>query len=425
MSPVITGPGSSTGATSAISVAENTKAVHTFTASETVTWSIASGADGSKFAISSTGALSFVQAPDYESPADNGTNNTYEVAVVATDAAGNASTQTVTITVTNIIEAGVIVTPVDGSLLEDPTGGPAFNGSFDVVLSHKPLANVVLALSSSDLTEGTVQSSVTFTPQNWNFPQRITVNMVDDLIGDGAQSFTIETGDVTSSDADYNSLGAADVADVAMTTQNNDPPGIVWELLSSTNRTTEAGGTVVIGFKLLSQPAVAGADVTIPLSLTDASEGSLSSVSSVTIKYADWNNSASNTVTITGIDDNALDGDIVYSMVTGVPSSTDPDYNALLASDVADVELVNADVTAPNPPVVAPSNGTVVTGTAEANSSVIISMTSGGTTTTATVQTDGSGNFSYTPATALANGTTVTATAYALLLAMSGEPHSA
>ena len=98
-------------------------------------------------------------------------------------------------------------------------------------------------------------------------------------------------------------------------------------------------------------------------------------------------------------------------MVTGDPSSTDPGYDALIASDVADVELVNADVTAPNPPVVAPSNGTVVTGTAEANSSVIISMTSGGTTTTATVQTDGSGNFSYTPATALANGTTVTATA--------------
>ena len=105
VSPVITGPGSSTGLTSAISVAENTTAVHTFTASETVTWSIASGADVSKFAISSTGALSFVQAPDFESPTDNGTNNTYEVAVVATDAAGNASTQTVTITVTNVNEA--------------------------------------------------------------------------------------------------------------------------------------------------------------------------------------------------------------------------------------------------------------------------------------------------------------------------------
>ncbi|MFN6386959.1 MAG: cadherin repeat domain-containing protein, partial [Bacteroidota bacterium] len=163
VSPVITGPGPSTGLTSTKSVAENTTAVHTFTANETVTWSIPSGADKSKFAISSTGALSFVQAPDFESPTDNGTNTTYEVAVVATDAAGNASTQTVTITVTNIIEAGVIVTPVDGSLLEDPTGGPAFNGSFDIVLSHKPLANVELALSSSDLTEGTVQSSVTFT----------------------------------------------------------------------------------------------------------------------------------------------------------------------------------------------------------------------------------------------------------------------
>ncbi|MFN6387441.1 MAG: cadherin domain-containing protein, partial [Bacteroidota bacterium] len=108
VSLVITGPGSSTGVTSAISVAENTTAVHTFTANETVTWSIPSGADKSKFAISATGALSFVQAPDYEIPTDNGTNNTYEVAVVATDAAGNASTQTVTVTVTDVDESPVI-----------------------------------------------------------------------------------------------------------------------------------------------------------------------------------------------------------------------------------------------------------------------------------------------------------------------------
>jgi gliding motility-associated-like protein len=123
VSPVITGPGSSTGLTSAISVAENTTAVHTFTASETVTWSIASGADVSKFAISSTGALSFVQAPDFESPTDNGTNNTYEVAVVATDAAGNASTQTVTITVTNVNEAPTDIALSASSVAENAATG--------------------------------------------------------------------------------------------------------------------------------------------------------------------------------------------------------------------------------------------------------------------------------------------------------------
>lgn len=103
--PTITGPGGATGATSSISVAENQTAVHTFTANESVTWDLNGGADVALFAInSSTGALTFISAPNYESPADADTNNTYVVGVRATDAAANATTQTVTVTVTDVDE---------------------------------------------------------------------------------------------------------------------------------------------------------------------------------------------------------------------------------------------------------------------------------------------------------------------------------
>ena len=101
--PTITGPSSATGATSAKSIAENSTAVHTFTANESVTWS-KSGTDGSFFSIASNGDLT-ITARDFESPADSGTNNTYEVVVTATDAMGNAKNQTVTITITNVNEA--------------------------------------------------------------------------------------------------------------------------------------------------------------------------------------------------------------------------------------------------------------------------------------------------------------------------------
>jgi serralysin len=64
------------------SVAENTTAVMTVTATDadlpaqTLTYSIVGGADAAKFAInSSTGALSFATAPDYEVPTDAGSNN--------------------------------------------------------------------------------------------------------------------------------------------------------------------------------------------------------------------------------------------------------------------------------------------------------------------------------------------------------------
>ncbi len=93
--PAITGPSNGAGAAaSALSVNENQTAVTTLTASETVTWSIAGGEDGAKFAIDpSTGVLTFVAAPDYEAPTDANRDNLYLVEVQARDAAGNQSRQ--------------------------------------------------------------------------------------------------------------------------------------------------------------------------------------------------------------------------------------------------------------------------------------------------------------------------------------------
>jgi hypothetical protein len=101
--PVITGPSGATGSTSSISIPENTTAVYTFAANEAVTWSLNGGADLSFFTINSaSGALSFLVAPDFESPADSGANNTYVVGIRATDSASNATTQTLTVTVTDV-----------------------------------------------------------------------------------------------------------------------------------------------------------------------------------------------------------------------------------------------------------------------------------------------------------------------------------
>jgi hypothetical protein len=107
--PTITGPSSATGATSSISIPETATAVHTFTANESVTWS-RSGTDQSFFTISSGGALT-ITARNFESPADSDSNNTYVVVITATDAASNATNQTLTVTVTNVNEAPEISLP--------------------------------------------------------------------------------------------------------------------------------------------------------------------------------------------------------------------------------------------------------------------------------------------------------------------------
>ena len=97
--PLITGNNGGAGSsTSSVSVNENQTTVHTFTTNETVTWSLNGGADASKFSInSSTGALSFSSAPDFENPSDANSGNDYVVIVRATDSASNTSDQTVTV----------------------------------------------------------------------------------------------------------------------------------------------------------------------------------------------------------------------------------------------------------------------------------------------------------------------------------------
>ena len=106
VAPVITGPSSATGATSSISITENTTSVFTFTANETVTWSLA-GVDSATFSITSGGVLTTV-SKDFEAPNDSDLNNTYVVIIRATDSLSLQTSQTLTVTVTNLNESAQI-----------------------------------------------------------------------------------------------------------------------------------------------------------------------------------------------------------------------------------------------------------------------------------------------------------------------------
>src|SRR5207244_1555057 len=76
--------------------------------------SIVGGADAAKFTINaSTGALSFVSAPDAENPTDAGGNNVYDVTVQVSDG-DNTDTQAVAVTVTNVNDNTPVITSNGG-----------------------------------------------------------------------------------------------------------------------------------------------------------------------------------------------------------------------------------------------------------------------------------------------------------------------
>jgi len=96
--PLITSP-------PAVSIAENTTSVLTVNAADTdngsILYSLSGGADQTKFSVnSSTGALIFLTAPDYEIPTDSDINNIYLVQISASDSVDTVS-QIISVTVNN------------------------------------------------------------------------------------------------------------------------------------------------------------------------------------------------------------------------------------------------------------------------------------------------------------------------------------
>ena len=126
--PTITSNGG--GVSAAINVAENTTAITTVTATDpdlpaqTLTYSISGGADATKFAINaSTGVLTFVSTPDFETPTDIGTDNVYDVTVQVSDGT-LIDTQAIAVTVTAGNDNTPVVTPAQSfNVSESATNG--------------------------------------------------------------------------------------------------------------------------------------------------------------------------------------------------------------------------------------------------------------------------------------------------------------
>ncbi|MEZ4861110.1 MAG: choice-of-anchor D domain-containing protein [Caldilineaceae bacterium] len=107
--PVITQPASSP---AAISIPENTTAITDVNTTDdsgiegngTLTYTL-SGLDAALFTIDGNGNLAFLSAPDYESPADNGGDNVYNVTVTVTDSGGLTDSVDMVVAVTDVTEA--------------------------------------------------------------------------------------------------------------------------------------------------------------------------------------------------------------------------------------------------------------------------------------------------------------------------------
>ncbi|MCP4697618.1 MAG: hypothetical protein GY862_12320, partial [Gammaproteobacteria bacterium] len=228
-------------------------------------------------------------------------------------------------TITDDDAAGIAVYPA-ADLMTSESGAQAV---FTVILKSEPVADVDIALSSSDTSEGTVSSAVlTFTSDDWNTAQTVTITGIDDSPSavDGDIAYAIVTAAAASDDDNYNGLNPEDIS---VANSDNDVSGITISPVSGLI-TTEAGGKATFTVTLNTRPS---AGVTLSLRSSEPGEGTVSPAS-LTFSADNWN--VAQPVTVTGVDDSppAADGDIAYTVITAAAVSEDDDYNELNPDDV-------------------------------------------------------------------------------------------
>lgn len=227
--------------------------------------------------------------------------------------------------------AGFIVTPTTG-LVTSEAGTTAM---FTVRLTSQPAASLSIAVTSSDISEGTVSpSSLSFTTSNWNTPQTVTVTGVDDMLTDNTQIYLAQLAPPVTTDLAY---AALDPPDVTVSNTDNDTASAAGFTLEPSEGllVSELGDADQFSIVLNTMPT---GGVTINLSSSDTTEGTVLPTSVVFTSF-NWN--TPQVVEITGVNDATPDGNIAFSVVTSAASSTDPAYNGLAVPDVSVTNLDN------------------------------------------------------------------------------------
>ncbi|WP_437342917.1 Ig-like domain-containing protein [Pseudomonas aeruginosa] len=347
---------------------------------------------------------------NFTAPLNPPLTNGETVTVIVTDPAGNSST------------------PVTAEAPDFPDA-PQVNASNGSVLSGTAEAGVTIVITDGNgnpigQTSADANGNWSFTPGS-QLPDGTVVNVVArDAAGNSSPATSITVDGVAPSAPVVEPSNGSELSgtaepgsSVTLTDGNGNPIGQTtadangnW---SFTPSTPLPDGTVVNVVARdaagnSSPPASVTVDAVAPATPTvDPSNGTTLSGtaepgSSVTL--TDGNGNPIGQVTADG------SGNWTFTPSTPLPNgtvvnatATDPSGNASSPASVT------VDAVAPATPVVNPSNGTTLSGTAEPGATV--TLTDGNGNPIGQVTADGSGNWSFTPGTPLANGTVVNATA--------------
>ncbi len=346
----------------------------------------------------------------FEVPLNPPLTNGETVTVIVTDPAGNSST------------------PVTAEAPDFPDA-PQVNASNGSVLSGTAEAGVTIVITDGNgnpigQTSADANGNWSFTPGS-QLPDGTVVNVVArDAAGNSSPATSITVDGVAPSAPVVEPSNGSELSgtaepgsSVTLTDGNGNPIGQVtadgsgnWTFTPSTPlpNGTVVNATATDPSGNASSPASVTVDAVAPATpVVNPSNGSTLSGTAepgATVTLTDGNGNPIGQVTADG------SGNWSFTPTTPLPNGTVVNATATDASgNTSAGSSVTVDSVAPATPVINPSNGTTLSGTAEPGSSV--TLTDGNGNPIGQVTADGSGNWSFTPSTPLADGTVVNATA--------------
>ena len=246
-------------------VREGETAVATLAATDTdspasaFTWSITGGADQTKFAITTAGALSFKAAKDYESPDDTGSDGSYAVTVQVSDGA-QTGTADLTVTLSNVNEAptanaGTDQTEIaEGATVTLSASGTDPDAGDTLSYAWTKTAGPAVTLSGADTATATFTAPSDLTADAV-FTFKLTVTDADRLSATDTVSVTVEATEraapaVTGTTAFTVAEGATAVGTLTATDTDTDADDLTWSITGGADQAkfavTAAG---VLSFK--------------------------------------------------------------------------------------------------------------------------------------------------------------------------------
>ena len=196
------------------------------------------------------------------------------------------------------------------------------NATFTVSLLTRPGENMVIDVSSSDTTLGTVSpDNLTFSKDNFTTAQTVTVTgQCDNQSGGGSYTLTASAASYYSADNQSISASNEEKAD--------------FKISSISGNITETGDNATFSVHLCTAPT---SSVSFPVTSSDTTEGT---VSTSTLSYSTSNWNTAQTVTVYGVDDTLSDDNQAFSVTLGSVTSSDANY---AGKNPDDVRVTNVD----------------------------------------------------------------------------------